>query len=148
MRPVWTGSFTGWRSTTPGRLELERARLVGLNGPAAVERAAERVDDTAEQGIADGDARDAAGPPDGLALPDVLPLAEEGGADIVLLQVEREADDAVLELEHLHRDRVLEPVEAGDSVADLQDGADLGQVRLDLEVFDSLLEDRGDLFGT
>ncbi len=138
--------MTGCRSTTPGRLELELAGVLGLDRALAVERAAERVDHTAEQRVADGDAGDAAGPADGLPLADVLPLAEERGADVVLLQVEREADDAVLELEHLQRDRVLEPVHARDAVADLQDGADLGQVRLDVEVLDSLLEDRGDLF--
>ena len=54
----------------------------------------------------------------------------------------------MLELEHLHRDRVLEPVEAGDTVADLQHGADLGEVGLDVVLLDPLLEDRGDLFRT
>jgi hypothetical protein len=52
----------------------------------------------------------------------------------------------VLELEHLHRHGVLEPVDARDAVADLQDGADLGEIRLDVEVLDPLLEDGGDLF--
>ena len=77
----------------------------------------------------------------------MLPLAEERGADVVLLEVERDADDAVLELEHLERDAVLEAVDAGDAVADLEDGADLGQVGLDVVLLDPLLEDRGDLFG-
>ena len=45
------------------------------------------------------------------------------------------------------RDRVLEAVDAGDAVADLEHGADLGQVGLDVELLDPLLEDRGDLFG-
>jgi hypothetical protein len=52
----------------------------------------------------------------------------------------------VLELEHLHRDRVLEAVDAGDAVADLQDGTDLGEIGLDVVVLDPFLEDRGDLF--
>ena len=54
----------------------------------------------------------------------------------------------MLELEHLEREAVLEAVDAGDAVADLQDGADLGQVRLDVEVLDPLAQDRRDLFGT
>ena len=77
----------------------------------------------------------------------MLPLAEEGGADVVLLEVEREPDDPVLELEHLQRDGVLEPVHAGDPVADLEHGADLGEVGLDVVLLDPLLQDRGDLFG-
>ncbi len=77
----------------------------------------------------------------------MLPLAEERHPDVVLLEVERDADDAVLELEPLERDAVLEPVDAGDAVADLQHGSDLGEVGLDVVGLDALLEDRGDLFG-
>ena len=77
-----------------------------------------------------------------LALLDPLPVAEERRADVVLLEVEREARDAVLELEHLERDRRLEAVDAGDPVADLKDGADLGEVGLDVVLLDLLAEDR------
>ena len=73
-----------------------------------------------------------------VALLDLLPLAEERGADVVLLEVEREAGDAVLELEHLQRDGGLEAVDAGDAVADLEHGADLGEVGLDVELLDPL----------
>ena len=53
----------------------------------------------------------------------------------------------LLELEHgVTGLDVVEAVDAGDAVADLQNGADLGEVRLDVEVLDPLLEDRGDLF--
>ena len=44
-------------------------------------------------------------------------------------------------------DAVLEAVDAGDAVADLEHGADLGEVGLDVVLLDPLLEDRGDLFG-
>ena len=87
------------------RLELERPSLGRLDRAAPVERVAERVDDATEQRLADGDARDLAGAAGRLALAHLLPLAEERGADVVLLEVEGEAGDAVLELEHLHRDR-------------------------------------------
>ena len=77
----------------------------------------------------------------------MLPGAEQRHADVVLFEVERDADDAVLELEPLERDAVLEAVDARDAVADLQDGADLAEVGLDVVLLDPLLEDRGDLFG-
>src|SRR5579875_3648044 len=86
------------------------------------------------------------GAPRRLALADLLPLAEQRRPDVVLLEVEGQPDDAVLQLEHLHRHRVLQPVDAGDAVADLQDGADLGEVGLDVVLLDPLPEDRGDLF--
>jgi hypothetical protein len=76
----------------------------------------------------------------------VLPPAEQRGADVVLLEVEGDADDAVLELEALQRDAVLEAVDAGDAVTDLQDGANLREVGLDVVLLDPLLQDRGDLF--
>ncbi len=121
--------------------------LGGLDRTLAVERVPERVDDAAEHSLADRDAHDLAGATDGLALLDELPLPEERNADVVLLQVERDADNAVLELEALERDAVLEAVDARNAVADLQHGADLGQVRLDVVLLDPGLEDRGDLFG-
>ena len=147
MRPVWSGSFTGWRLIDARRLELERPALGRLDRAQTVERVPERVDDAAEQPLADRHAHDLAGPPHRLALLHVLPLAEERGADVVLLEVEGDADDAVLELEPLERDAVLEAVDAGDAVADLEDGADLREVGLDVELLDSILQDRGDLFG-
>ena len=146
--PVWSGSFTGWRSTTPGALNSSGRRSLGLDRRTAVERVAERVDDAADQRVADGDARHTPGALRGVAFLDLLPLAEERGADVVLLEVEREPGDAVLELEHLQRDGGLEAVDAGDSVADLEDGPDLGEVGLDVVLLDLLAEDRRDLFGT
>ena len=131
-----------------GRLELERPALGRLDRRAAVERVAERVDDAADQRVPDRDARDLAGAADGLAFLDELPVAEERCADVVLLEVEGDAAHAVLELEQLERDGVLEAVDAGDAVADLQHSAHLGEVGLDVVLLDPLLEDRGDLFWT
>ncbi len=145
--PVWSGSFTGWRWTTPGALHSSGRRSVDVDRALPVERVAERVDDAAEQALADRHRGDLAGAPHRVALLDLVPLAEERDADVVLLEVEREADDAVVELEHLERDAVLEPVDARDAVAELQHGADLGEVRLDVELLDPLAQDRRDLFG-
>src|SRR3954452_15442328 len=113
LMPVMSGSFTGWRSITPRalysrgrvscpppspprRLELERPRLVRLDPSASVERVAERIDDAPEQRLADGNARDLAGASRRLALAHLFPVAEERGADVVLLEVEGEAGDTVL----------------------------------------------------
>ena len=76
----------------------------------------------------------------------MLPLAEERSADVVLLEVEGDSRHAVLELEPLERDAVLDAVDAGDAVSDLEDAANLREVRLDVELLDPILEDRGDLF--
>ena len=130
------------------RLELERPALVRLDGAGAVERSAEWVDDSSDQRIAHGHTRDPPAALHDLAFGDPLPFAEQRHADVVFFQVERQPGDAVLELEHLHRKSILEPVDTGDAVADLKHGPDLGEVGLDVVLLDSLLEDRGDLFRT
>src|SRR4051795_238036 len=86
LMPVWSGSFTPWRSMTPGALNSSGrnssvsigppppsglpggADLVRLDRPAAVERIAERVDDPAEERLADRHRSDATRPADGLTL--------------------------------------------------------------------------------
>src|SRR6185436_1113691 len=128
------------------RLHLGRARLLEVDVALAVERAAERVDDAAEQLVADRDLEQAAGPLDRVALLDVGPRAEQHGADVVGLEVEREPGHVVRQLEHLERHAVLEAVDARDAVGDRQDRADLGEVRLArVEALDAALEDGRDL---
>ena len=50
-------------------------------------------------------------------------VAEQGGADVVLFEVEDHAHDPTWKLDHLARKRILEAVDARDAVADRQDGA-------------------------
>ena len=148
LMPVCSGSLDRLAVDDAGRLELEQAGLLGADRAGPVERLAERVDDAADQLVAHRDADDAARALHGLALRDLLPVAEERDADVVLLEVEGDAGDAVLELEHLQGQAALEPVDARDAVTDGEDGADLGEVGLDVVVLDALLEDGRDLFGT
>ncbi len=131
-----------------GRLELRRALRARVDVALAVERVAERVDDAAQQLLADGDLEQRAGPLDGVAFLDQLPVAEQHDADVVGLEVQRQAGDVVRQLEHLERHAVLEAVDAGDAVADGEDGADLGQLgRAGAEPLDAALEDGGDFVG-
>ncbi len=129
------------------RLELERAGLVRLDRPEPVERLAERIDDAADEGVADRNADDLAGALHGLALGHLLPVAEERAADVVLLEVERDAGHAVLELEQLSGQAVLQSVHTREAVSDLQHRPDLGQVGVDVVGLDPFLQDRGDLLG-
>ena len=128
LMPVCSGSFTGWRWTTPGALNSAGRVWSVVDVALAVERVAERVDDAAQQALADGDLEQLAGALDRVALDDLLPVAEEHGADVVGLERQREAGDVVGQLEHLERIAVLEAVDARDAVGDREDGADLGEV--------------------
>ena len=128
-----------------GRQALDGRELLRRDRALAVDRLAERVDDAAEQFVADRHRDDAAGALDQVAFLDVPELAQQHGADAFLLEVERDAEHAVRKLEHLARHRVLDAVHAGDAVADRHDAADLGDVHVDRVAADLLADDFGDL---
>ena len=94
-------------------------------GPLPSMRLAERVDHPAEQRVADRDRQDPAGRLDDLLLFEAVDLAEHDRADRVLVEVQREAERAVLELEQLVDRGAGQARHAGDAVADLDDAADL-----------------------
>ena len=114
--PVWRSPMISWRWPRPtgimasialmpvcmrlvhalalhdaGRLQLEGAAALGRDLAEAVDRVAERVDDAAEVAVADGDREDLAGAGDLHALLDAGELAEHDDADLVLVEVQREA---------------------------------------------------------
>ncbi len=91
----------------------------------AVDRLPERVDDAAEEGVADGNRQHLAGALDLLALFDLLEVAEDDGADAVLVEVQRHAEHAAGELEELLRHDGGQPLDVGDAVTGVDDGADL-----------------------
>jgi hypothetical protein len=138
LRPVWTGSWT----------DLDAAPLGAFDRALAVDRVAERVDDAAEQAAAHRHVDDRAGPLDGVALADGAVVAEDHGADIVCLEVQRHALDAARELDHLAGLDVVEAVDAGNAVADRQHGADLGHLGVGAEIGDLVPDDLRDFCGT
>ncbi len=100
------------------RLDVDAGAFGGVDRTLAVDRIAERVDDAAEQFLADRHIDNRAGALDGLTFLDVAVVAENDDADIVALEIERHAAHAVLELDHLAGLDVVEAIDAGDAVAD------------------------------
>ena len=131
----------------PGALTSTRARLAEIDRALAVDRIAERVDDAAEQLLADRHVDDRAGALDRLAFLDLAVGAENHDADVVALEVQRHAARAVLELDHLAGLDLVEAVGAGDAVADAQHLADFGDFRLGAEIGDLALENRRNFCG-
>src|SRR6185436_9670042 len=111
-----------------GREALDRVELGGVDRPLAVDRNTEGVDDAADHRRADRHRHDAAGALALIAFLQLVVVAEEHAADAVFLEVEGEAGDVVRELDQLAGHDALEPVDAGDAVADRGDGADLADV--------------------
>ena len=131
----------------PGAFTSTRALRVGLDRPLAVDRFAERVDDAAEQALADRHLDDGARALDGLAFLDLAVGAEDHDADIVAFEIERHAFHAALELDHLAGLHVVEAVDAGDAVADRQHLADFGNFGFLAEILDLLFENGGNFRG-
>ena len=128
LMPVCIGSFTGWRSTTPGARRSIGVELRGLDGALAVDGLAERVDHAADQRFAHRHRHDAAGAADFVAFLDLRVIAEQHGADLVFFQVHGDAGDVVRELDQLARHDLFQAVDAGDAVAHRDHRADLGDV--------------------
>ena len=66
-----------------------------------------------------------AGRADFLALVELGVIAENDRADFGLFEVQRQAGDAVAEVEHLVEHRVGQAFDLGDAVADFADDADV-----------------------
>ena len=147
LMPVCSGSCTGLRPVMPGAWISMRRGCTPVSSPAPVDRLAEGVDDATEHAVADGHRQDAPGRLDGLTLLDRVDVAEHDGADRLLVEVEREADGAVLELEQLVHGGVGQPGHAGDAVADLGDAADGAGLERRREAVEVRLERGGDVGG-
>ena len=131
----------------PRGLHLHAAGLDRTEGALAVDGFAEGVHHPAQQRVAHRDREDVAGGPHGLALLDVVDLAEHHGADGVLVQVQGQSDGAVLELEHLVDRRARQAADAGDAVAHFHDATDLGLADLGGEAFEISTDRGGDVAG-
>jgi hypothetical protein len=112
----------GFAFDDAGRDFFHRIKRRGfLDRALAVERLAEHVDDAAQQTFADGHLQQFAGGADFVAFLDFGVIAENDRADFGLFQVEREAGDAVAEIQHLVEHRVGEAFDLGHAVADFAD---------------------------
>jgi hypothetical protein len=135
MMPVCRGSWTGlrgWAAPHARRAELHRAAALGRDGALAVDGLAERVHDATEESGAGRHLDDPAGAAHGVVLLDELGLAHQYRAHLVLVEVERHAHHDMPafahELQQLAGHGVLEAVDAGDAVTELDDGPDLADV--------------------
>ena len=148
LMPVCSGSLTGWRSTTPGALNSMGRKSVVSIGPLSSSGLPSGSTTRPTRASPTGTCRTLPGALDEVALFDERVLAQQHRADVVFFEVQRQAGHAVGQVEHLHGQGVAQAVDAGDAVADLEDGADLLDLDLGLVVLDLASQDRGDLFGT
>lgn len=125
-----------------------RSASVVPQGALAVDRVTEGVHHAAEELLARRHGDDPPGALHLLAFLDLGGGAQEHAANVVLLEVERDASDAALELEELVHDAVVEAVHAGDAVTNAEHGANALHATVLAELLDFLLEDRGHFGGS
>ena len=145
LMPVCTGVSTDLREATSGATISTGRVSVVSTGPLPSSGAAERVDHAAYQRVAHGHLDDAARAAALGALLDGQGVAHDDDAHAVLLEVEREADDAALELDELVVGHAGEAVHARDAVADLDDGAHVHHGQLRAELLDLALDNGCDI---
>ena len=114
----------------------------------AVDRQAERVDDAADQRLADRHLGDAAGALDRVAFLDARVSSPRSTAPTwSCSRLSTMPTTSPGNCEQLAGHRLLEPVDARDAVADLDDAADLLEVDLRLVARELALDDLADLSG-
>ena len=122
---------------------LDGQRLGGVDRALVVDGLAEGVDHAADQPLAHGHGHDFAGALDLVALFDLGVVAQQHGADLGLVEVHGETRDAVGELDQFARHHLVQPVHAGDAVAQRDDRADLVDLNPLLVVLNLLAEQLG-----
>src|SRR5262249_27368382 len=107
-----------------GSNALQRIALRRGDGTLIVDRFSERVDYPADQRFAHWHRHDGIGALDGVAFFNLGVFAKQHGADFVLFQVQRDAENAVGKREHFASHDFFQAVNARNSVTDTDDRAD------------------------
>src|SRR5207253_3251278 len=123
---------------------LDHIARLGLDRTLAVDRLAQRVDHATEQLGADRYVQDAPGGLHGVALGYVLVVAQDHRADRIALEVQRQTEGVVLELEDLALHRVGQAVDAADTVGHGDHRALRAHIGIDTQLLDSALEQLAD----
>ena len=97
-------------------LRLEQPGLGRCDRSLAVDRVADRVDDSPKEGVADGDRKHSTRRADLVAFLDARRVAHDDGADRVFVKVQCHTDETTGELEEFGRHGVRESGNPGDPV--------------------------------
>ncbi len=117
----------------------------GVDGTLVIDGLAEGVDHAADERVADGYGHDLAGTLDLIAFAQLGVVAEQYGTDLILVEVHGQTGDAVGEVDQFARHDLVQPMDAGDAVAQRDDGADLIHVDAVFVAFNLLAQQLGNL---
>ncbi len=104
---------------------LHRVGRVALNRSFAVQGPAQGIDYAAQQALAHRHLQELARRPNLVAFLDLRIVAQDDGAYVGFLEIQRQPNDAFAEIEHLVQHRIGQTFNPRDAVADLADDADI-----------------------
>ncbi len=98
------------------------------------------IDYASDEGVAYGDAHDAAGAFDFVSLFDLGVFAEDDDADLIFFEVHGDAGHAVRKAKHLSSHYFVEAVDTGDAIAEGNNGANFVDRNFRFVVLDLLAD--------
>ena len=113
----------------------------------SVQGFSERIDHAPPEGITDRDLRDLAGALDLVAFLDALIFPEDHDADVVRLEIKDEPHGSLMKGDEFAGHDLVEAVNAGDAVTDLQYVADRLHFKFGLVFLDLFFDRLRDFFG-
>src|SRR5581483_8303519 len=143
--------FDSGRHRLAHRLTIDNARsdafnvnrLFGINWAFIVDCLPERVHYASNHGIAYGHGHDLAGAADFATLFDLRVVAHEHATNLVFFEVHRDAGYPVAEVDELAGHDFVEAVDAGDTIAQRDHGADFVDRNFGFVVFNLLTNELG-----
>ena len=124
------GLVDGLSGDDAGSLELNTLTVVAADGAEAIDGVTERVDDTAEHALTNGDIDDGAGSLDDIALLDLSIVTKDDNTNVVSLEVEGHTLGARGEFNHLTGLDLHETEDSRDTITDRDDRTELLEVTL------------------
>src|SRR5690349_23288041 len=113
-----------------------------------VDRVAEHIHHTPDEGLAYRHLHDAAGALDEIAFANGLKLAEQHRTDLVFFEIERKTTHVVRKLEQFAGHHLFKAVQLRDPVANLDDGSDFSNGHAGIEVLDLFANNVVDFAGS
>jgi len=127
-----------------GGLDFHGTDFGSFDRSETVDGLAERVKHAARHLVANRHGENLAGTFDGIAFLDACVRAKKGNTDVVFFQVQNHAHDAAREFEEFHGHGVLDAVNTGDTVTNVEDGAGLAHLYALIVVLNLFLNDFAD----
>ena len=130
----------------PRRFELSRSELGRFNRALAVNRLADGIDYPADHRLANRQLYDPSGALHRVAFANQRLAAEQHRTDVVLLQVQHHAINALREFQQFAGHRAFESINPRDAVANRNNGSDIINDQIHLIIFDLLFDKRSNFF--